>query len=115
MCASRERPKLLACQKGEPAGKIRKWKSTLRDGYIFAVDGKPTTSIQEVRKHIATVSAPQVTVTFGIIIKPAMHPQNGVPQLYFDQLLQIERHLFNLKTDPDLFLHEDVANTVITP
>ena len=35
MCASRERPKLLACQKGEPAGNIRKWKSTLRDGYVI--------------------------------------------------------------------------------
>ena len=111
MCELRQQPKLLACQKGEPAGKIRKWKSTLRDGYILAVNGIPTTTVQEVRKCIADVSTSHVTVTFGTISKPALHPQNGVPQLYFDQLYQIGRHLFHLKTDPDWILPSDNDTT----
>lgn len=33
--------------------------------------------------------------------KQALHPQLGVPQLYFDQMHHIGQHLFHLNTDPD--------------
>ena len=35
-----------------------------------------------------------------MIEKHAMHPQTGVPQLYFDQMHQLGKHLFALQYDP---------------
>lgn len=35
-----------------------------------------------------------------MIEKQAMHPQTGVPQLYFDQMHQLGKHLFAMRYDP---------------
>ena len=41
-----EKVQLLACEKGTPAGKIDKWRSTLRIAFILDVNGTPITSIK---------------------------------------------------------------------
>ena len=100
MCPDREQPRLLSCAKGEPAGKIKKWRTNLRGSYILAVNGVDVKTISDVERQIkASINSP-VSITFGTMDKISMHPQDGVPQLYFDQLHKIGEHLFQLKHDP---------------
>jgi dUTP pyrophosphatase len=92
---------LLACNKGTPAGRINKWRSTLRNALLLDFNGTPTTSIRHLNSLIENANEGFFKIKFGTIDKHAMHPQQGVPQLYFDQLNQIGRHLFALEHEPE--------------
>ena len=86
MCKDREQPRLISCSKGEPAGKIQKWRSTLRGSYVLAVDGITIANLNDIKRNIQKSPNKYVSITFGTMNKTSMHPQRGVPQLYFDQL-----------------------------
>ena len=47
-----EKLQLIACEKGTPAGKIEKWRSTIKNGYILQVNGIPVTSISQLKQII---------------------------------------------------------------
>lgn len=96
-----DRLQLLACSNGTPAGKIQRWRSTLRNAFIIAVNGNEVPDITTLKRLIRECRSPQIKVTFGTMEKQAMHPQSGVPNLYFDQLHHIGQHLFTLRHDVD--------------
>ena len=50
-----------------------------------------------------------LNVNIGTIERQAIHPQSGVPQLYFDQINQIGKHLFEMKVDPQ-WMSEEAYN-----
>ena len=112
-CDKFEKVKLIACEKGTPAGKIDKWRSTLRNGFIIAFNGIPVLNIKQLRRLIHDCEEPQFTVKFGTMDRQAMHPQKGVPQLYFDQLNHIGKHLYQMKYDPD-WQSDEVYNATIS-
>merc|ERR1712154_590446 len=97
---------LLSCSKGTPAGKIPRWRSTLRDSFVLAVDHTPISDITSLKRAIQQCDNPTITFTFGTIKKQAMHPHTGVPQLYFDQLNHIRQHLFTLNHNMDWLSEE---------
>ena len=100
-CKTQDRPQLIACSKGTPAGRINKWRSTLRNGFVLAINKQPVQTIPEIKQMIKDNTDTHLTFTFGTIDRHAMHPQSGVPQLYFDQLHHIGEHLFAMKHDPE--------------
>ena len=100
MCTSREQPRLIGCTGGQPAAKIKKWRSTLRGSYVLSVEGHDVENLHDIRRHISNSSKDYISIIFGTMDKLSMHPQSGVPQLYFDQLHKIGEHLFHLKNDP---------------
>ena len=51
-CATQERPQLLACAKGTPAGRIQKWRSTIQNGFILAVKGQRVKTIADIKRVI---------------------------------------------------------------
>ena len=108
-----EKVQVIACEKGTPAGKIDKWRSTLRNSFILDVNNTPITSISQLKRTIQDCDAPQMHIRFATVEKQALHPQHGVTQLYFDQMNQIGRHLFTLAHDPD-WLSDEQYNGSIT-
>ena len=96
-----ERLQLLACEKGTPAGRIDKWRTTLQNGFILQCNDKPVQTIAQLQKIIKECDKEHLTLKIGTIDKQALHPQKGVPQLYFDQLNHIGQHLFQMKYDPE--------------
>ena len=101
-----DKVQLLSCSKGTPAGKIPRWRSTLRDSSVLTVNQTPITDITSLKRAIRECDDPTITITFGTIEKQAMHPQTGVPQLYFNQLNHIGQHLFTLNHDMDWLSEE---------
>jgi dUTPase len=100
ICPHRNRVMLQSCLPGQPAAKIPKWRSELRNAYITTVNGKDTISMNDVKKAIdeAKLNKQQeLKVTFSTMTKQAIHPQLGIPQLYHDQMNIIGQHLFDIK------------------
>ena len=64
MCTDRQQPRLISCCKGEPAGKIKKWRSTLRGAYILAVDGDEIRTIPDIKNKIMHSTNSDIFITF---------------------------------------------------
>jgi hypothetical protein len=93
---------LLACNKGTPAGKIERWHSTIKNGFLLSVNDTLVMNITDVKRCITnTANKAPIKLQIDTLDKQAMHPQTGVPQLYFDQLNHIGKHLFELRHDPE--------------
>lgn len=89
-----ERLQVLACEKGTPAGKIERWRSTIKNGLLLRVNGNEIKSMASLKRIIQENQQPQISLDIAAPDKQAIHPQSGVPQLYFDQLNHIGKHLF---------------------
>ena len=92
--------KLLACEKNQPAGCIEQWQSTLKNSLLLTFENIPIIDEAHLRRLIQDCENKTFEIEFGMMEKKAMHPQHSVPQLYFDQLNQIGKHLFQMRYDP---------------
>ena len=110
---------LLNCKKGTPAARVPKWRSQLRGAMLVAVNQKKVQTMEEVvrtldelRVKVASQKASQqvVDLTFVTLEKVSIHPQKGVPQLYFDQLNIIARHNLELKESATIMLDDNDSN-----
>ena len=79
---------LLHCKKSNPAAKIPRWRSTLRNSTLVSIDGEKVTSKQDVARLIQLARSKNKTVqlTFATIERVPVHPEHGIPQMYSDQL-----------------------------
>ena len=94
------RIQLIECKKSTPAAKIPKWRSMLKQAFITNIQGTPINSIQDIKTCIKNARKHQtktVTCQFSTINKQAMHPQEGIPLLYHDQMNIISKHLEDIK------------------
>ena len=99
-CPQRNLPKLQLCIKGTPSARIPKWRSTIKHSYIHSINHQRITSVNQVVnliKRFRQQNAPKVQITFATLHKTAVHPEKGVPQLYFDQLRSISNHISDIK------------------
>ena len=98
MCAKRNLPRINECLPGTPAAKLPKWRSTLRGAYVLKIDDTEISTFSDVENIFRTCdSNKEVHLTVGTIDKVAMHPDDGIPMLYFDQLSMIADHLRSLR------------------
>ena len=91
------------CKKLTPCAKLPRWRSELRDAFIISVGGKPISTIQQFQELIheaRQANKMEIEVGFATIAKHAIHPQQGVPQLYHDQMNVLGEHLWELRHDP---------------
>ena len=67
--------------------------------YLLALDDTPITSEEDVTNFFSQDQQLKNTITLkmGTIQKLAMHPDNGVPIMYFNQLNMIAHHLRQIK------------------
>ena len=91
--------KLLHCKKGTPMARIPKWRLQLRNAIVYSYDGHIITTIDEPKNLIRQsrdTGTKEVKITFLTPLPIPVRPQEGLPQLFFDQLHIIAQHL-----DPD--------------
>ena len=98
------RVQLKQCLHSTPAAKIPKWRSHLRNSFLHSIEGITCTTIDQVKSEIKKVrrkGKDTILCTFGTIQKIALHPQQGIPLLYHDQMNIIASHLAELKCEDD--------------
>jgi dUTP pyrophosphatase len=89
------------CEKATPAAKIKRWRTRMKNQRLLAIDNIPIYSEKDVVQFFNMLPNTQSTVslTIGIMDKTAMNHDEGIPMMYFDQLVTIARHLNNIKYD----------------
>ena len=106
---------LRNCAKSTPAHKIKRWRSTLRNGSLIRIDNKPTPTINDVEAIIEQARLEQkshLTLTFATDEKVPVHVESGVPQLHFDQLNALAAYLQEIKLD-ETFLDNDLETPLL--
>ena len=64
------------------------------------MNGHKTHDIPTLKRIIRSSDGEYLTIKIGTVEKQALHPQTGVPQLYFDQLNHVGKHLFDMSVEP---------------
>ena len=104
ICPTRQLPKLTQCCRGTPSAKIPKWRSTIWHSYVIYINDFPVTTINDIItkvKELRNNKAISTNIAFSTIHKMALHPDSGVPQLYFDRLHSISQHISDIKNNKD--------------
>ena len=109
ICPHRGLPILSTIEKSTAAAKIGKWRSTIRNGYILGVNNikipekitVPSERVAFIKDllHKASQHDEEITLQMGLIDKLNLHPSEGVPMIYQDQLATIGRHIHEMKED----------------
>ena len=96
---------LLGCQKSTPAARIPRWRSTLRGAVLQSINNTRTTSIEHVTKAVESMKLDNIkkaNLTFVTIEKIPVHTEQGIPQLFHDQLNVLAQHHQELKDDANI-------------
>ena len=107
---------LRHCEKSTPSARMSKWRTNLRNSSLIRINNQPVKSINEVKRLIAqarTDNIPKLQFTFATDERVSIHPEHGVPQLYFDQLNTLAAYLQEMKYDEqfiDLETNEPIIN-----
>ena len=116
-CPKRNLPIIQECAKSTPAAKLPRWRSTMRGAYLLALNDTPIKSEEDVIQFFCQQPQSHATVAIkmGTIQKIAMHPDDGVPIMYFDQLNMIARHLRQIKYEADTVPDINTSQSVQPP
>jgi deoxyuridine 5'-triphosphate nucleotidohydrolase len=100
-CSQRNKPRLVDIQPSQPCSRIKKWRSTIKNGYITQIEEYPISSIDDVKAAISasrTKPLEYIHIEVALDIKPTgIHPVEGIPQLFSDQLSVIQQHLQSIR------------------
>jgi len=100
-CEHRNRPRLCDILPSQPRSRIKNWRSTIRNGYIIQIEEHITATIDDIKIAIQKsrdLQLPELQIQIALDIKPAgIHPVEGLPQLFADQLHIIHNHLQDIK------------------
>jgi len=95
-CPYRHRLQLTNMALSTPGSRIPKWRSVLRKAHLIEFNHQSIHTIEELEAAVAQARKSGVikaTCLFATDRSHGIHPQHGVPQLYFDQLNTIAKHL----------------------
>jgi len=96
MCPYRHRLRLVDMALSTPASRIPRWRSNLWNAYLISVQGTPVFNKDTVIQLISTTHQQgqfKLSLVFATDNSYGVHPQEGIPQLYCDQLNVIAQHL----------------------
>ena len=104
-CMLRNRPKLIDIMPSQPCSRIKRWRSTIKHGYITQIEEYTINCIDDVKAAISHSRAKQleyINMEVALDIKPSgIHPVEGIPQLFSDQLHVIQQHLNHIQSGCD--------------
>jgi hypothetical protein len=101
-CEYRQRPRLTDMALSTPASRIPKWRSQLRNAYLVEFNHHPIYTIEDAIQQICTAREQkiiQAQCKFAVDNSYGVHPHTGVPQLYFDQLNTIAKHIQEIQNE----------------
>ena len=99
-CPYRHRLRLLDMTAGTPGSRIPKWRSALRNTYLLTIQDTNIGNLEECLQaiqHARKFGIIKLKCTFAVDKSYGIHPHEGIPQLYFDQLNTIAQHLQAIK------------------
>lgn len=102
LCPNRNRLMLTNMAISTPGGRILKWRSTLRNAYLLAFNEHSIANLEQLEQAVQIARKNGVikaTCKFATDRSHGVHPNHGIPQLYFDQLNTIAKHLLSIKQD----------------
>jgi len=96
-CALHNRPKLTNIIPSQPCSHSKKWRSTIKHGYITQIEEYTINNIEDVKTTIRSSWAKQLeymNMEVALDIKPSgIHPVESILQLFSDQLYVMQQHL----------------------
>jgi len=97
----RNRPRIIDIQPSQPCSRTKKWRSTIKNGYLTQIEEFTITNIADVEAAIQecrTKKLEYINLEVALDIKPTgIHPTEGIPQLFSDQLVVIQQHLQTIR------------------
>ena len=91
---------ITGCHPGTAGRRIKNWTTRIKNALLLAINSTPITTKEQAHHLIADIMKQKHT-TFSITVSPdersAMHHEEGVPMLYFDQLATIASHLHGIQ------------------
>jgi len=117
-CKHRHRLRLIDMVISTPASRIPRWRSTLCNAYIISVQGNQIYNMEDLQHHISHARKEgqlKVQVVFATDNSFGIHPQEGIPQLYFDQLNIIAKHLQAAQVPATVHTTSAINDPVQTP
>ena len=107
--------KIIGCAVGSRARRIPDWKTLLKGSDLLCVNGESVTTLTIAIDLINQATGPTVQLTVGTHDKIPIHPQEGVPQMHFDQLRVLGKHLYELRDESKLSepLDNEEATSII--
>lgn len=98
------RARIMDIEKGTPAARLQRWRSELRGGYISTIGNKEIKSLSHFKEIVENLrendEIKSTKLAISTITKQNLHPQEGIPQIYNDQLNVIAQHLWEMKYTP---------------
>ena len=110
-------PIITTCTHGSPSSKISQWRSILKNSRIHSINDELISNDSNIANIIKQSSGPYIQLQ---VIPPEptnVHPDTGLPQLNFDQFLQIATvHQHILQDSISIDVHEkndDLTHIVV--
>ena len=111
---------LTEYRKGTPAARIPRWRSTLRGAVLLKIDNTNVSTKEDVTEMIRKLklnNMKQTQLLFATEDKVPVHTQQGIPQLYYDQLNIIAQHHQELREQATIALvhseHDEMKDSTI--
>jgi dUTP pyrophosphatase len=101
-CHHRNRLQLLDMALSTPGCRIPKWRSFLRHSYLLTINGQQIYDFSQLEQAVTDArkfGTLKLNCIFATNRSHGIHPQHGVPQLYFNQLNTIAKHLKELQAE----------------
>ena len=90
---------IVTDQQSTPSAKIPQWRKTIKGGYLRQINGQTikqqSDMVASIKSHSAGNS--HITCTIAMQHPIPIHPDTGIPQLHFDQIGIIDRHMHTLR------------------
>ena len=97
-----ERVQIEGCHLGTASRRVPKWIQRLKGGLLITVNGINITSTKQATQLISKAvnnKEENIYIRVSPEERAAIHHDEGVPMLYFDQLVTIAEHLHDIKHD----------------
>lgn len=114
-CQARNRLQLTNMALSTPGSRIPKWRSLLRHAYLITFHNQPIHNIVDLESAVQTARKTGLitaTCTFAVDKSYGIHPHQGIPQLHFDQLNTIAKHLQSISTK---YAHDSTVRAIQHP
>ncbi len=96
-CPYRNRPQLMDILPSQPASRIKRWRSTIKNSYVTQIDEHTIQTIDDIISAIKQCRFQKIqpiTIEFSVEVKPSgIHPTEGIPMLFSDQLNVIAQYV----------------------
>ena len=113
-----DRFQLQDCKSSTPAARIQRWRSTLRNSFLVAIDGVNVLHMDDIlRIVLESRNNDKTTVSckFSILDTLSLHPQLGVPIMHHHQLTIIATDLSDMKGKDNMstLVHQTYLNNCL--